>query len=772
MKNANKEQALLNNFTQFPKNSSEIDALITEGLLNMLDEFVTVQDTEGKILKANKAAAQTVNMTPDELAGHYCFKVWYNADGRCNQCPAMDCLIYGTTSYKSFTTSDKRSWFIKSQPLKDNYDNLIGVLNLTKETTEQVKAEEAIQLYQQRNEAFLKAIPDLMFVLDREGHYLDIQSGADDLLLDNKDQLIGKKISEVVPSQVNQKFEKYKAEVIDNKKIKQFNYHLQQNHSTYYYEVRLVPYETDKIFAIVRNVTQLKKAEKKQRESYQRFHELTDLLPETIFETDKDLNFSFVNSSGLALTGYTKNDIDAGMNIVDLITSKDQHRLQEHLDFQKNSKDMGPHEYNLVLKNGTTVPILLYTRSILQNNHFKGIRGIIVDIAERKKMEEELRHAKEKAEESDKLKSIFLANISHEIRTPLNGIMGFTDLLKDQSLSQEEYQNYLRIINRKGQHLLNIISEIMDVSQIESGHIKLLPEEINVNQFLKELYPYFENEKLQNDKNHLKIILENNPENSETTYIYADKIRIKQIFTNLVKNAIKYTETGYIQIGYTLKQTNMIQFYVKDTGKGIEKDKQNVIFNRFRQEDEGYTRSFGGIGLGLTITKELIENMGGSIWVDSETNKGSIFYFSVPKFIQKHLSHSTSASSTSNNRNINWNNQTILIVEDDYSSFLFLQAVLKKTKANIVRATDGHKAIEICKNQHIDLVLMDLQIPNMDGYEATKKIKEFRKNIPIIAQTAHVLEEDKNKSIKAGCDDYIPKPIDKNKLLEILDKYL
>ncbi|MBN2695342.1 response regulator [bacterium] len=387
-------------------------------------------------------------------------------------------------------------------------------------------------------------------------------------------------------------------------------------------------------------------------------------------------------------------------------------------------------------------------------------------IQELKNLMKEAQIAKERAEESDRLKSVFLANMSHEIRTPMNGILGFVDLLKDNDLTENQKLSYLNIIEKSGNHLLELINNIIDISKIESGMLATKKTECDINGLLFEIYSFFQS---GNGKKGVSIILD--LKTVETThYIFIDETFLRQILTNLVGNALKFTHNGSITISYVVSDDKTkIIFSIKDTGIGISKEKQKMIFERFRQADDSVTRKYGGSGLGLAITKGLTELLGGEISLKSEEGIGSEFIVTIPyeKIEKKHSKHQE--------KNINISlklNKKILVVEDDDVSFFYLETLLKKSGLEITRAKDGLEAIEKSKSVNFDLILMDIQLPIMSGYEATAKIREYNKEIPIIAQTANALAGDQDKTLEAGCTDYISKPIQKRKLFEILERYL
>ena len=403
-----------------------------------------------------------------------------------------------------------------------------------------------------------------------------------------------------------------------------------------------------------------------------------------------------------------------------------------------------------------------------QNEEFQQINE------EFQQINEELNHAnfeligaKEKAEESDRLKSAFLANMSHEIRTPMNGILGFADLLKEPELTGEERQEYIGIIEKSGLRMLNIINDLIDISKVESGQMEIFISEINVNEQIEYIFTFF---KPEVQKKGMRLFFQNGLKNEEAV-IQTDREKLYAILANLVKNAIKYSDTGSIEFGYTLKEKHLV-FFIKDTGIGIPDDKKEAIFNRFIQADITDKRAFQGAGLGLAISKSYVEMLGGSIWVESEEGKGSTFYFTIPynskpeDFISAKklaplvpIDHSTIKLK-------------ILIAEDDESSEKLLTEIIKKYCKEEIRVKNGIDAVETCRNNpDIDLILMDIQLPDMNGYEATREIRKFNKSVLIIAQTAYALTGDRELTLKAGCNDYISKPIDKRLLNEMIQKY-
>ena len=397
----------------------------------------------------------------------------------------------------------------------------------------------------------------------------------------------------------------------------------------------------------------------------------------------------------------------------------------------------------------------------------EGIASHIGAALMRKQVESELIKAKEKAEESDRLKSAFLANMSHEIRTPMNGILGFTELLKEPHLTGEEQQQYISIIEKSGDRMLNTINDIISISKIESGQMDVSISETNINEQIEYIYSFFKPE-VEQKGIHLSL---KNTLPAQQAIIKTDTEKVYAILTNLVKNAVKFTSTGSIEIGYE-KKAKYLEFFVKDTGIGIPVDRRYAIFDRFVQAQVGNRRAFQGAGLGLSISKAYVEMLGGRIWVESEEGKGSIFYFTIPCNTELEAKSITKAAVPAEENNTQIKDLKILIAEDDEKSEMLVSITVKKFGREILKARTGTEAVEACRNNpDIDLVLMDIEMPVMDGYEATRQIRQFNQAVIIIAQTAFALAGDREKATAAGCDDYIAKPFNKNSLISLLKKY-
>jgi PAS domain S-box-containing protein len=402
--------------------------------------------------------------------------------------------------------------------------------------------------------------------------------------------------------------------------------------------------------------------------------------------------------------------------------------------------------------------------------------AIRFDVTENMNAEDKTIKAKEYAEECDQLKSAFLANMSHEIRTPMNGILGFTNLLKEDNLSYQDQQEYIKIIDQSGARLLGIINDIIDISKIESKQMEVSISETNINDQIEYIFNFF---KPEAENKGIFLSLKNGLATSEA-YIKTDSEKIYAILINLVKNAIKFCDKGTINFGYILKTKNIsipneineLEFYVKDSGVGIPDDRLHAIFDRFIQADFSDKRAFQGAGLGLSISKAYVEMLGGKIWVESEVGIGSSFYFTIPYDVEPKGETAFIKSAEQNKPEKEIKKLKVLIVEDDPISKLLLTKVVTPFSKEIIKVSTGLEAIEVCQNNpDIDLIMMDINMSGMSGYETTNQIHQFNKKVIIIAQTGNALSSDRKKAIDSGCNDYISKPINKDLLIQLIQKY-
>jgi signal transduction histidine kinase/ActR/RegA family two-component response regulator len=403
-----------------------------------------------------------------------------------------------------------------------------------------------------------------------------------------------------------------------------------------------------------------------------------------------------------------------------------------------------------------------------RNGNFSHHLGIAEEISIQKQRMAEMEVTCEKAQTANFNKTAFLANMSHEIRSPLNGILGFSELLTDPDLPLHERERYIDIIKNNGNALLTILTDIIDISKLESGKMKILEKEFLPAELLRELQLQFNNDPLVTQKGLIMRWLIS--DDMAGVRLISDPYRFRQIMVNLLTNALKYSNQGRIEV-VAERWEDLAVFWVKDTGVGIAEESLPVIFDRFRQVGKADANLANGFGLGLAICKALVELLGGNIWAESRAGHGSVFYFTIP-FKTPKLTEMNNSNTTETAFPYDWKGRTILIAEDIDFNFLYIEAVLRRTGARVLWAQNGREAIEMVKvNPGIDIALMDIHMPIMNGYDATREIMKIRPDLPVIAQTAFVLPDDVKACYAAGCAGYLAKPIRREQLLNTLTDY-
>lgn len=520
---------------------------------------------------------------------------------------------------------------------------------------------------------------------------------------------------------------------------------------------------------------------------------ILDNLPIGLYILDTEYRYILFNKTMETYSGLKKENI-IGRNIFELNPHfSKSNSLRSYIEKSMKGKFIitpdyiHPHDP----KKNTWFYSILYPNKDPDGN-ITGVVSQVIDITERKRSEqllviqnreyealnekllktnEELYKAKEKAEESDRLKTVFLNNMSHEIRTPMNGIMGFAELLDKPDLAVEKRRYYVKIINNSCTQLLHIIDDILEISKLETRQVQLNESEFSLNDLLMELFSIFN---LKAKERNIPLYLKKGLYDDESR-IVADKPKLFKILTNIIENALKFTHKGFIEFGYQMV-SGKIELFVKDTGVGISPENFISIFQRFVQEDKALSKQVGGLGIGLSIASENAQLLGGKISLESEKGKGSTFFITIPykPAIVSGKSSMPGASGEVDRKDAA--TSTILVVEDEEVNFLYIEELLQDVpwrKLNICHAKNGKEAVQICrKNKDIDLVLMDIKLPALNGYEAVRQIKSSRPEMTIVAQTAYTAQEDKKKALQAGCSEFLSKPIRQDELTALLDKYL
>ncbi len=481
----------------------------------------------------------------------------------------------------------------------------------------------------------------------------------------------------------------------------------------------------------------------------------------SIYTFNKERQFTSTNPAGISLLGYSKEELlQMKISDVDVQTETNIIATTEAEKTLLSGNNVVNYEHRLIRKDGKEITLLNNSIPLKdKNGNVVGVQSFLLEITDRKEAEIKLKKAKEKAEESDRLKTEFINNMSHEIRTPMNGILGFSDFLSEPGLTDEKRRQYVNIIKSSGNQLMRTIDDILEISRLGTKQVQVAETQICLNGLLLEHFSIFD---IKAKESKIPLYLQKGLSDKDST-IFTDETKLNKILSNLLENALKFTNKGFVEFGYILKTENELEIYVKDTGVGIKPENLKNIFNRFSQEEKKISRKVGGLGLGLSIAKENAKLLGGNITVESQKGEGAKFILTIPY-------------KPANVKNkLPENLHTILIAEDEEVNFLYLSALLETydLPLNILHAKHGKEAVEKCKeNRKINLVFMDMKMPIMSGFEATGQIKEIYKDLPVIAQTAYSTKEDKEKAISAGCDDFISKPINKDMIDKIINKFL
>ena len=619
-----------------------------------------------------------------------------------------------------------------------------------------------------RLKTLIETIPDMIWLKNPEGVYITCNPRFERFMGAKESELKGNTDYDFMSKELADFFRQKDKEAINANRPSvnlEWVTYADDGHKELLETIKTPMYDSKRtllgVLGIARDITEKFRNEEMLKEKDLIFQSLLDNSPIYIFFKDHDLNALHLSKNYEKLLGMPLSEI-IGKDIYKLLSLESADRMNE------NDKK--------VLQEGKLVQVdeelkgkyyTIIKFPIEREGELPWLAGFIIDITERKKAQQELEIAKNKAEESDKLKTAFLQNMSHEIRTPMNVIMGFSELLPDAFDDKSTLEHYTSIINQRCGDLLGIINEILDIAKIESGQLAVNNEECNLKEWFLEINLFFKEYQKRINKEH--VVLNFKCGFSREEKVIFDQEKVKQILINLVNNSFKFTNEGKIEVGCKPTDSNEIQFYISDTGIGIPKEKQSSIFDRFSQIDPMNAKLYGGAGLGLAIVKGLLDALNGSIYFESDYGKGTVFYFTVP------FSKSAKTDKITNTTNIPGlenKGKRILIVEDDRYNLLYFKKIFQKTSYDIVYAENGKMALDYALNEDFDLVLMDIQLPDIDGYEITRTIKNHRPGLKILAQTAYAEEVDKQTALSAGCDDYITKPINNNLLMEKMNSLL
>jgi PAS domain S-box-containing protein len=775
---------------------------IVENMPVMLDAF----DDNNRIIAWNKECEKVTGYTKEEILNH----------------PDPMSLLYPDKDYLEKMTQDLiandftfrgKEWVVKA---KDGSDKYIVWNNNSREfpiegwtfwatgtdVTERKNAEQALKNSEERFRVLIDQSVDMIFVHDFNGNITASNLKAVLHYGYTRKEFLSKHISELDTYSEKNIYQKGFWEQLDENDPFIFEtYHKTRDGQEFPVEAAITRIKVNNQPAIMASFRDISK--RKKAESELVFHSmLMNNLNEFITATDLEGNITYVNET-----------------VCNAFQKPSEKIIGQHIQLFGEDTSLGASQTEILeetLKNGywkgevinvspkkEKIYLQCHTKLIYNDrNEPAGMVGISTDITSLKKYEkeleeineeltiqneeylttneeleesvrkireinDELEQAKLKAEESDRLKSAFLANMSHEIRTPLNGILGFTELLcRKDNITKEKRDRYTGIIKRNGEGLLHIINDILDISKIESGQMEINSQPFEVNQLILDIFEIYKSKINDKKKNigleyhlyHSKLITQ------------SDENKLRQVIVNLMDNAVKFTDSGEIEFGVKEIKDENIYFYVKDTGIGIPKKDQPLIFERFHQTEYTQKKAYGGNGLGLAICKKLLNIMGGDIYVESEPGKGSTFWFYLPYIDYKETAEINKASDHSPDDH--GDSLFILLVEDDPVSRTYIEEVLQFTKHNFHIAEDGETALKLAKKHTYDIILMDIQLPDANGLDIVGKIRVFNKSVKIIAQTAYAMEYNEERALLAGCDGYLSKPVKMESLLNKIKEYV
>jgi PAS domain S-box-containing protein len=644
--------------------------------------------------------------------------------------------------------------------------------NIVKEALKRKAVEKTLIESEKRFRVMFELSPAGIILIGEKGKIIEVNSSFCETIGYTRNEVIGQNIRLFAAPDHNSEIENNISKILSGKTIIHEVCNIKKDGTkciVALYETKItLPDGTIGVLSVSNDITE----KKRSQERMLTLSRALESISECVSITDYNNKIIFVNNAFCKTYGYCEKEI-IGQDISIIRQSGNSENPAEKI-LADTIQGGWIGELINVRKDGSEFPIELSTSHIKdENGNSIALIGIAVDITERKKAKTELILAKEKAEESDRLKSAFLTNMSHELRTPLNAIIGFSGIMAETGPDMNT-TSYSNIILKSGQHLLSLVEDIFDTTMIETGKTKVNYTLVNITSLLEEVKDIIHGEQLQENRTDIDLILKV-PETANNTLVVSDSRKLRQVLINLLRNAFKFTNEGYIEYGFATINENdkkWLRFYVKDTGIGIDSKNHKTIFNIFRQVDDTHTRKFGGMGIGLSIAKKIVELLGGNIWVESEPGIGSIFYFTIPdkKERKEEIINMDDKQFIMEKK---YDGKTILIAEDEQSNFDFLKILLTRLNIRVLWAKDGLEAVNLCKTDpSINLVLMDIKMPLLNGYEATKMIKSLRPELPVIAQTAYAMISDKLEADKAGCDGYLSKPIKIQQITDVLENHL
>lgn len=652
-------------------------------------------------------------------------------------------------------------------PVYDQAGKLTGYRGMSRDISKRHLAEKELH----KLSAVVQQSPNSIIITDLEGKMEYINPSACRISGYSYEELIGKSPSIFKSGETpKEDYTSLWANIKSGKEWKGVFSNKKKNGEYFYESAAILPIkDTEGVIthylAIKEDISNRLKAEEALKESEERYRKLFEASPDAIFLADIENGMLIdANTAACKLIGCSLFEIrKLHQSMIHPVRNQklSEKLFREHTEKAQAPDNFQPFESIILRTDGSEIPVeVLMNKITLNGRHI--LQCVFRNITERKQVQEELLKAKEKAEAGDKLKSAFLQNITHELRTPLNGIIGFSEMITQMDSSEEDRIEFNKMIKKSSTRLINTITSYMDISMIVSGITEISKQQFNLRDHLNNVVDQAID--LCNSRNLDLEIIKKAPQ--EDIQIITDEVLLAKIFSHLIDNAIKFTKEGAITISHEYKGGTH-HFSVSDTGTGISDETLPVIFEIFRQADLSASREYEGSGLGLSIALGFVKLLGGEMWVESKKNKGSTFHFTLPEKAPAQNDVSIEPKYSKSGQLV------VLVAEDDDSNYKYIEIVLKKASFKVLRSNNGFETVDICrKSPEISILLTDMKMPGMDGLESTRQIRKLLPQLPIIALSGLISSEDENAARKAGCNDYIIKPVSKTRLLDAIERLL
>ncbi len=764
-------QAIIRDITERYKSNEELRKL--SYAVEQSPVSIIITNTTGEIEYVNPKFISNYGYTLQELKGKDFRFLADSAESNSDYANLAENVSSGNLWKGEIQNKKKKgeSFWVSStiSPIFNNENKITHFVAINEDISERKMSEQRLLESEQRYRSIFNDNHSVMMIIDpKTCDIVDANMAALKFYGYSLEQIVKLKLFHINTVSREVVEEEMRMALANQKNYFQFKHRLANGkiRDVETYSGRVVQNNQVRIYSIIHDITLQKKMESELARNQERSIRAEQVAQFGNWECYFNEQLVFLSIGARIIYGFTEEQaVYSQDQLFSLALPEYQDYLHKALDDLINHSIPFDVEYKILRPHDGKI-FDIYSKAEY-NKDSNTVFAIIQNITKLKNTENELLHAKQRAEESDKLKSAFLANMSHEIRTPMNGILGFVEMLSRENITPEKRKHYADIIIQSTQQLLSIVNDILDLSKIETGQIQISNEIVSVNHLLDELHMMF-----RPKADEKEIALKNLLDHAEALMVRTDRMRLTQVMNNLLSNALKFTKEGHIHFGTELVD-DKLQFYVEDTGIGISYENQHLLFGRFQQANDDISRYYGGTGLGLAISKSLVELLGGSIWFKSEPQKGTTFFFTIPYVAVSKKNKEIKQGGLDGPQSIYIDNATILVAEDEEINFLFVNEIFEGYSVRIIRAVNGLEAVDICRSMpDIDIVLMDIKMPLMNGYEALNIIKTFRPELPVIALTAYAMVEDREKAMEQGCVAYLSKPVKQKDLLEIISRHL